>query len=32
MVGPRREFRDLANKHFRELERELGAESPEDLF
>ena len=32
MVGPRREFRDLANKHFRELERELGAESPKDLF
>ena len=32
LQGPRREFRDLANKHFRELERELGAESPKDLY
>lgn len=30
--GPRIEFRELANKHFAEIERELGNESPKPLY
>jgi hypothetical protein len=30
--GPAQTFRDLANKHYRELEIELGTEDPEPLF
>lgn len=32
MTGRRAQFRTLANKYYRELERELGNESPEDLY
>lgn len=31
-IGPARRFRGLANKHYAELERELGAENPTRLF
>jgi hypothetical protein len=31
-AGPRAEFRRLANKHNRELERDLGNKDPADLF
>jgi hypothetical protein len=30
--GPRARFMELANKHYRELEEELGNENPERLF
>lgn len=30
--GPVKEFRRLANKHFRELERALGTKNPPDLY
>lgn len=30
--GPRGQFRNLANRHFEELEKELGNESPQPLF
>lgn len=30
--GPRGQFRDLANKHFEEIEKELGNENPEPLY
>ena len=32
LFGPRMEFHGLANKHFAEIERELGNESPKPLF
>jgi hypothetical protein len=31
-LGPRAQFRTLANKHYKELEKELGNKSPGDLF
>ena len=31
-VGPAQDFRTLSNKHYKELEKELGNESPEVLF
>ncbi len=31
-TGPRSQFRALANKHFRELEKELGNKNPEELY
>jgi hypothetical protein len=30
--GPRSRYRALANKHYKELEKELGNEKPENLF
>jgi len=30
--GPRAQFRDLTNKHFEEIEKELGNEKPEPLY
>src|SRR5690606_34381397 len=30
--GPKARFHELANRHFRELETELGNENPEPLF
>lgn len=32
MGGPRGKFRNLANEHFTELEKELGNEKPEPLY
>lgn len=32
LTGPRIDFYDLANKHFAEIERELGNESPKPLY
>jgi hypothetical protein len=31
-LGPVRRFRELANKYYKELERELGNEKPEPLY
>lgn len=31
-VGPGREYRELANRHYEAMERELGNESPRPLF
>ena len=31
-VGPAREFRSFANKHYRQLERQAGNEEPCDLY
>ena len=32
MVGPRVEFQHLANKRYKEIERELGTKNPGDLY
>ncbi len=31
-VGPKREFYALANKHYQELEKEMGNDAPTDLY
>ena len=31
-IGPCKQYRELSNKYFKELEKELGNENPADLY